>query len=142
MTYPTDDLGHPQVDFVWGNLPMQPNDERGMAQLDPALDNHVIADTGWANYPQFIPNYDGTTATGGPDSVADAGLEVIVPDLIGRTQTAAESALTKLGLVVGTVTSVTEGATAKNNGKVADQATAEGTIVNIGDSVDFGVYSD
>ena len=25
----SDDLGNPEVDFVWGNMPMQPNDQRG-----------------------------------------------------------------------------------------------------------------
>jgi hypothetical protein len=28
MTYPVDDLGNPRVDFVWGHLPLQPNDQR------------------------------------------------------------------------------------------------------------------
>jgi len=29
MTYPVDDAGNPQVDFVWGHMPLQPNDQRG-----------------------------------------------------------------------------------------------------------------
>ena len=76
MTYPTDDAGHPQVDFVWGNMPMQPDDERGENTLDPALDNHVIADIGWSNYPAYIPNYPGDD---------DSGLEYVVPDLVRKT---------------------------------------------------------
>ena len=28
MTYPVDDNGNPRVDFVWGNFPLQPNDQR------------------------------------------------------------------------------------------------------------------
>jgi len=28
MTYPVDDLGNPRVDFVWGNMAMQPDDQR------------------------------------------------------------------------------------------------------------------
>jgi hypothetical protein len=55
---------------------MQPDDERGMAVLDPALDNHVIADIGWSNYPAYIPNYSGDE---------DAGLEYVVPDLLRKT---------------------------------------------------------
>ena len=84
MTYPTDDAGHPQVDFVWGNMPMQPDDERGMATLDPALDNHVIADIGWSNYPAYIPNYSGDD---------DSGLEYVVPDLLRKTRSEAEALL-------------------------------------------------
>jgi hypothetical protein len=90
MTYPTDDAGHPQIDFVWGNMPMQPNDERGIATLDDTLDNHVIAASGWSNYPAYIPNYDGTfSAPANADSVADAGLEYVVPDLLRKTRTEA-----------------------------------------------------
>lgn len=40
----TDDSGAPRVDFVWGNMPMQPNDER--------LDNYVytagVENVGWS----------------------------------------------------------------------------------------------
>ena len=28
MTYPVDDAGNPRIDFVWGHMPMQPNDQR------------------------------------------------------------------------------------------------------------------
>ena len=55
---------------------MQPNDERGMAQLDPTLDNHVIAATGYSNYPQFIPNYAGDN---------DPELEIVVPNFVRLT---------------------------------------------------------
>ena len=94
----TDSAGNVKVDFVWGNYPMQPNDVRTdgtpvatvaadaaqnydwngyseypSARLDAALDNHVIAEAEWNNYPSFTPgagNYmitaasgDGTTVT-------------------------------------------------------------------------------
>lgn len=107
MTYPTDDAGHPQVDFVWGNFPMQPNDERE-TNLNWNLDNHVIAEIGWSNYPQFIPNYDGliqydhlnnvlnndTQNDGDPD----AGLEVVVPDVVRMKVNEADSLLSAVGL--------------------------------------------
>jgi len=94
MTYPTDDAGHPQVDFVWGNLPLQPNDERGEDTLDYSLDNHVIAQIGWSNYPQFIPNYDGTfSAPANSDEEPDAGLEYVVPDLVRKTREEATTLL-------------------------------------------------
>jgi len=28
MTYPVDDAGNPRVDFVWGNMAMQPDQQR------------------------------------------------------------------------------------------------------------------
>ena len=33
-----DTAGHPRIDFAWGNMPMQPNTERGVNVLDPILD--------------------------------------------------------------------------------------------------------
>lgn len=52
MTYPTDDLGNTQVDFVFGNMPMQPNDQRNnwWNKLG-ILDGHAIAATEWNSYP-------------------------------------------------------------------------------------------
>ena len=48
--------GNLRVDFVWGNMPLQNNSQRGENTLDPALDNHDIAYGLWSNYPGFIPN--------------------------------------------------------------------------------------
>lgn len=80
-----DTSGNVAVDFVWGNFPMQPNDDRTdgtavevvaanasdnkswtgysvypSARLNAAYDSHAIAEAEWANYPSFIaaePNY-------------------------------------------------------------------------------------
>ena len=70
-----DDGGNVQVDFVWGNMPMQPDDDRGTA-LDVELDSHEIAVYGWSNFPGYIPNYEGD---------GDSGLEAVVPDLVRKT---------------------------------------------------------
>ena len=83
-TYPRDDSGQIQVDFVWGNIPLQPDEDRGMATLDETLDNHVIATTGYSNYPAFIPDYSGDE---------DADLEYVVPDLVRKTRSEAEALL-------------------------------------------------
>jgi hypothetical protein len=73
-----DTSGQQAVDFVWGNFPMQPNDDRTdggatvvvaadaadnydwsgysvypSARLDAALDNHANAEAGWSGYPAF-----------------------------------------------------------------------------------------
>jgi len=80
-----DSSGNVAVDFVWGNFPMQPNDDRTdgtavsvvaadasenkqwtgysvypSARLNVGYDSHAIAEAEWANYPSFIaaePNY-------------------------------------------------------------------------------------
>ena len=78
-----DDAGNVQVDFVWGNMPMQPNDDRD-TNLDPALDNHVIAVDGYSNFPGFIPNYAGDE---------DTGLEAVVPDILRKTRNEAKALL-------------------------------------------------
>jgi hypothetical protein len=87
-----DTSGNVAVDFVWGNFPMQPNDDRTdgtavevvaadaaqnkswsgyslkpSARLNAALDSHAIAEADWANYPSFIaaePNYIVTAVSG------------------------------------------------------------------------------
>ena len=85
MTYPKDDSGQVQIDFVWGNFPLQPDELRASGhKLDMTLDNHVIADLGWSNYPAYIPNYTGDE---------DLELEYVVPDLVRKTRSEAEALL-------------------------------------------------
>jgi hypothetical protein len=87
-----DSSGNVAVDFVWGNFPMQPNDDRTdgtasvvvaanasdnnqwsgysvypSARLNPSYDSHAIAEAEWANYPSFIAaegNYIVTAVSG------------------------------------------------------------------------------
>jgi len=87
-----DTSGNVAVDFVWGNFPMQPNDERTdgtavekvaanasenkqwtgysvypSARLSALADSHAIAEAEWANYPSFVeaaPNYIVTAVSG------------------------------------------------------------------------------
>ena len=94
----TDSAGNVRVDFVWGNYPMQPNDERtdGTAVANVAANasqnynwsgystnpsarltastanNHTVAEAEWNSYPQFTPgvgNYKVTAATGNGTTV-------------------------------------------------------------------------
>jgi hypothetical protein len=62
---------------------LQPNDDRD-TNLDYSLDNHVIADIGWSNFPGFIPNYSGDD---------DSGLEAVVPECVRITRTHAHALL-------------------------------------------------
>ena len=88
-----DDAGNVAVDFVWGNLPLAPNDERaenGGGLLDPALDNHEIAYQGWNGYPGYTPNTAGAEGAG----------YVVVPSVLGLATAAASRILTDDGFTV------------------------------------------
>ena len=111
----TDSAGNVRVDFVWGNYPMQPNDERtdGTAVVtvaDNASDNydwsgytvypsarltaatsnnHTVAEAEWNSYPQFTPgagNYMVTAASGNGTTVTyTAQNELEVNDSVNIT---------------------------------------------------------
>jgi hypothetical protein len=88
-----DTAGNVAVDFVWGNFPMQPNDDReenGGGLLDPDLDNHSIAYEGWNGYPLYTPNTAGAEGAG----------YIVVPSVIGLTTAVATNVLEDDGLVV------------------------------------------
>jgi hypothetical protein len=93
----TDSAGNLQTDFVWGNMPKQPNDERAdgtptatttygaaqngqwttkstiaSARLNPALGDHSDIEAEWANFPSYVEaagNYMVTAASGNGTTV-------------------------------------------------------------------------
>ena len=102
-----DSAGNVAVDFVWGNLPLQPNDDRVEPNLlNWSLDNHIIADSNWGGYPLFTANSAGSDVAGPTDYItvpnphhlshAAAGFQtspferatVVVIDAIGEFDTA------------------------------------------------------
>ena len=94
-----DDAGNVVVDFVWGNFPLQPNDQRpdtATGRLDFALDNHVIAQTGWNGYPLYVPNTDGEYVSGTPF--------IVVPNVLGLTTALALDALKDAGYTAANIT--------------------------------------
>lgn len=98
-----DDAGNVVVDHVWGNMPMQPNDDReenGGGLLDVDLDNHIIAYTGWNGYPLYEPNTEGAEGAG----------YIVVKNVIGQTTANAIDILEDSGLVVTTATAATNAA--------------------------------
>lgn len=121
-----DDAGNTQVDFVWGNFPLQPNTGRD-EDLDPLLDNHHLATTGYANYPQFIPNYDGLIQYDRfgnvmnndtqDDGTADQGLEVVIPDFVRLTLSAADDLAGNVGLQLYTFSHVLTASYIESTGK-------------------------
>ena len=92
-------------------------------------DNHEIAASNYEGYPSFIQ--------GAPynDTVPNR----VVPNLIGLTIEQADAALSSLELSSDAHTT-TVGATSGNNGKIASQVPAAGTVVNMQDVVLFTTY--
>ena len=98
-----DDAGNVVVDHVWGNMPMQPNDDReenGGGLLDVDLDNHIIAYTGWNGYPLYEPNTEGAEGAG----------YIVVKNVIGQTTANAIDILEDSGLVVTTASATANAA--------------------------------
>jgi hypothetical protein len=113
-----DSAGEVAIDFVWGNFPIQPNDARPDAasatlsesvttrvagRLAPALDNHIIALSGWNGFPQYSPNTTGEDVAGATDYV-------LVPSVLGLTTALAQDAMKDASLVVTTATAATNAA--------------------------------
>ena len=102
-----DSAGEVAIDFVWGNMPIQPNDARpdtASGRLDPEADNHIIALSGWGGYPQFIAN------SAGEDVVGDTTDYVLVPNVLGLTTALAQDAMKDASLTVTTASAATNAA--------------------------------
>lgn len=97
-----DSAGNVAVDFVWGNFPMQPNDDRDEAvqgDLDATKNDHVIAYAKWNGFPLYNPN------------TAGAGVGyVVVPSVIGVVTATAVDTLDDAGLAVTTASAATNSA--------------------------------
>jgi hypothetical protein len=112
------------VDFVWGNLPTQPNDERAdgtptatltvggdqnvqwtnkstiaSARLNPALGNHADVETAWSGFPDFTANSAGEKLSG--------VYYISVPNVLGLTTALAVDALKDAGYEAANITTAT-----------------------------------
>ena len=147
-----DTSGEVAIDFVWGNFPIQPNDARPdttAGRLDPALDNHIIALSGWGGYPLFTANSAGEDVAGSTDYV-------LVPSVLGLTTAEAQDAMKDASLTVTTAAGATNAAktvtaVVRASGGVA-VVTASGagaaypvgtkvTIANTGDATVNGTWT-
>lgn len=166
-----DTSGNIKVDFVWGNLPMQPDTERtgdGNATVivannatqnkqwsgyskkaSPALtktaidvtlsggltssvgNNHSVAVNNWNGYPDYTPEAP----------YLDTTDQAALPNVVGLSESAANSALVAAGFVKGAVTTTATGATAENDGLVKTQTPAAATVANLGASVALVKYA-
>ena len=116
-----DDAGNVAIDFVWGNFPLSPNDERlenGGANLDPTLDNHEIAYQNWNGYPLYTPNTAGAEGAG----------YVIVPSVLGLATALASRILVDDGFTVTTAAGATNTATQPTRINVTTTTAATVTI--------------
>ena len=109
-----------RVDFAWGNIPMQPDDDRIQGErptLDPALDSHSIAVDGWSGFPAFIPNFEDRTSD-------------YAPNVVGMTLADAQATIAAQGFVwsEGDSSTTSDGATSENEGIVAAQFPTAGTL--------------
>lgn len=104
-----DSAGNVAVDFVWGNLPLQPNDDRVEPNLlNWSLDNHIIADSNWGGYPLFTANSAGSDVAGPTDYIT-------VPNVLGKTTALAIDALEDAGFATAAgVNTVTTASAATN----------------------------
>jgi hypothetical protein len=176
MTYPVDDAGNVRIDFVWGHMPVQPDQQRtstsnnhyvtdgdwtiskavGSGTLDggwtttdtnrsdgwqneinrPRYDiidygSSAIALSGYSNYPAFIENYSGD---------GDIGLEAIIPDISNLTAGQAFDVVSATGIYFNSTTTHI-GATVANNGKWKSQDQTAGDTLNIGDTLNAVYYA-
>jgi hypothetical protein len=120
----TDTSGRQAVDFVWGNIPMQPNEDRAGAvspanfsanssgdnfwgattrvasdRLNPALSFHDMVEAKYAGFPEFTGNNDGAYISGVP--------YIVVPSVIGDTTAVALDELKDAGYETANITTAT-----------------------------------
>jgi len=167
--YPRVSGGNIAVDFVWGNFAMQPDDDRtgtatqvsaGNASDDKGWgattyvnsvaltktgisktlnndisqtvpNNHSVAENNWNKYPDYDP----------VAPYLDTTDQAAIPNVVGLTESAANTALVAAGFVKGAVTTTADGATAENDGLVKTQTPAAAAIKNLGDSVALVKYA-
>ena len=138
-----DSSGQVVVDFVWGNLPIQPNDQRSSSnRLDITLDNHINTESGWQGYPLFTPNSTGADIIGSTDYV-------LVPSVLGITTASATDALQDVSLVVtaaggatNTPISITAAARTAGSATATVTATGAGAAFPVGTSITIAGLAD
>lgn len=166
----TDTSGNVKVDFVWGNLPMQPDNERtGDGNATVKVANNATQNKQWSGYsvktsPALTKTAIDVTLSGGltssvgnnhsvalnnwngfPDYTPvspylDTTDQAAIPNLAGMLEAAATSALTSAGFVKGAVTTTNVGATVSNDGLVKTQTPVATTVANLGTSVALVKY--
>lgn len=163
--YPNNTAGNIAVDFVWGNFPMQPDDDRtGNGSPTVVVAADAAQNVDWSGYSviqspaltktditvNLSPGL--TSVVGNNHSVAlnnwngfpdyepvapylDTVDQAAIPNVVGQLEAAATTALTTAGFVKGAVTTDAVGATTVNDGQVKSQNPAAAALRNLGTSV-------
>lgn len=122
-----DSSGNVAVDYVWGNFPAQPNDERAdgtptattaynaaqngqwttkstiaSARLNPTLGNNADIETEWSGFPSFTANSVGKKSGG--------VYYISVPNVLGLTTALALDALKDAGYEAANITTASAAA--------------------------------
>ncbi len=148
----TDTSGRQAVDFVWGNIPMQPNEDRAGAvspanfsanssgdnfwgattrvasdRLNPALSFHAMVEAKYAGFPEFTGNNDGAYISG----VA----YIVVPSVVGDTTAVALDKLKDAGYETANITTASAASNARTditafNATTTTSATITATSAN------------
>jgi hypothetical protein len=156
---PVDSSGNQKVDFAWGNVPLQPNEERTPSAqpivvepansdqnrswsgttvypsdaLDETLDNHILVVTGHNGYPNYLPN-----------DVDNIPGNIPIPDLEGGSEEFAIAQWVAAGFKAENVSIVylgnDQGANAQNNGTVASQEPEAGHTADVDHVITLEVY--
>ena len=141
-----DTSGNVAVDYVWGNLPKQPNDERAdgtptitttvggsqnvswthyskidSARLNPALGDHSDIETDWSGFPSFVENSAGEKLSG----VA----YIAVPSVLGLTTALALDALKDSGYEAANITTATAATNAAKTVTAAARSAGSNLLV-------------
>ena len=134
-----DDKGNVVVDFVWGNFPLQPNDDRVEPNLlDYTLDGHIIADAAYNGYPLYVPNTRGADTSLSSDYIK-------VPSVLGKTTALAIDALedagftTKAGLSAGVITTATAATNTASTITAVARTGTTATITSTGAGAKYAV---
>lgn len=169
--YPNNTAGNIAVDFVWGNFPMQPDDDRsGNGSATVVVAANAAQNNDWSGYSVIqspaltktditvnlspglssVVSHNHSVAVnnwnGYPDYTPvapylDTTDQAAMPNVVGLNETAAGAALVAAGFVKGAVTTTADGATALNDGLVKTQSIAATTVTNLGTSVALVKYA-
>jgi len=151
-----DTSGNVAVDYVWGNFPAQPNDDRAdgtptatltvggdqnvgwtnkstiaSARLNPALGNHADIETAWSGFPDFVANSAGEKLSG--------SYYIAVPSVLGLTTALALDALKDAGYEAANITTATAATNAASTITAVSRTGTTATITSSGAGAKYPV---
>jgi hypothetical protein len=151
-----DSSGNVAVDYVWGNFPAQPNDERAdgtptattaydasqnkqwttkttiaSARLNPTLGNHADIETEWSGFPSYTENSVGKKSGG--------VYYISVPNVLGLTTALALDALKDAGYEAANITTAAGATNAVSTITAVSRTGTTATITSAGSGAKYPV---